>query len=92
MSEFRETTDWIGAAWAFCVWAVHFSVLWGASSIFPGDGAARLVALAATLAAFGVLALLWRARSRSGTGRTFALSIGIAAVAILFGSLPAAIG
>ncbi|MGK2911544.1 MAG: hypothetical protein ACSLE1_17340 [Sphingobium sp.] len=92
MNEYSETTDWTGAAWAFCVWAVHFFVLWGASSIFPDDNAARLIALVATLAALGALALLWRGRSLSTARRTFALSIGIAAVAVIFGSLPAAVG
>lgn len=92
MDEYSETTDWTGAAWALSVWALHFSVLWGASSIFPSEIASRLIALAATLGALGSLALLWRVRSSSGARRTFALSIGIAALAVIFGSLPAAVG
>ncbi|WP_120717560.1 hypothetical protein [Tsuneonella amylolytica] len=90
--DYSETTDWPGTAWAFVVWALHFSILWGSSSIFPGDDAARLVALVATLGALAALALLWRWRSRKGAGRIFASSVGIAAVAVIFGSIPAAVG
>lgn len=52
---FTETTDWRGASWAFAVWAAHFSVLWGASSMFPGIANARWIALFATLAALAKL-------------------------------------
>lgn len=88
---FTETTDWPGAGWALAVWAAHFSALWGASSVFPAEAAARWLALAATLAAFGALAVLWRRRSRGRTS-IVALAIGLSAAAIAFGAMPALIG
>ncbi len=89
---FTERADWQGAAWALAVWAAHFSLLWGASSVLPGSAAARWIALAGTLAAFAALALVWRVRSRHGKGRLVPVASGIAALAILFGALPALVG
>lgn len=93
---YSETTDWPGAAWPFAIWAVHFSVLWGASSIFPDHAAARWIALVATVAAVGALASLWRVRvpRQQGVreGRIFTLAAGVTALAILFGALPALVG
>ena len=88
---FRETIDWPGAGWALAVWAAHFSVLWGASVVFPAQPAARWLALAATLAAFGALAWLWRRRAPRRTS-VVALAIGLASAAIVFGAMPALIG
>ncbi len=94
--EYSETTDWPGAGWAFAVWAAHFSVLWGASSAFPGDQAARWIALAATVVALAALAWFWRDRAgkltRCAGRHVLPLAIGIAAAAILFGALPALVG
>ena len=89
---FSETTDWRGAAWAFAIWAAHFSALWTASSVFPDSPAARWIALAATLAACGALALLWRKRRSGGPGSILLASIALSAFAILFGATPALIG
>ena len=90
---YSETTDWTGTAWIFAIWAAHFSVLWGASSIFPDQAAARWIALVATLIALAALALLWRARARrAGRDRILLLATGVAALSILFGSLPALVG
>ncbi|MGX7897013.1 hypothetical protein [Tsuneonella sp. HG222] len=88
--QFSETTDWQGAAWAFAVWAAHFSALWGASSVFPNSPVARMLAMAATLVAIAALAVLWR-RRRSAKNMPKA-AIGFAAVAIVFGALPAVVG
>lgn len=88
---FTETTDWPGAGWALAVWAAHFSALWGASSVFPAQSAARWLALAATLAAYGALALLWRRRA-TGRRSVIALAVGLSAAAIAFGALPALVG
>ncbi|MFY8195771.1 MAG: hypothetical protein ACOVKV_11865 [Novosphingobium sp.] len=89
---FTETTDWQGASWAFTVWAAHFSVLWGASSMFPGMAVARWIALFATLSALGALLWLWRIR-QARRGKTILLfAIGISALSILFGAMPALIG
>ena len=93
---FKETTDWQGAGWAFAVWAAHFSVLWGGSSAFPADPAARWIALIATMLAFAALALVWRVRGAGrkgeGAGAVLPLALGLSAVAILFGALPALVG
>lgn len=89
---YSETTDWSGAGWALAVWAAHFSALWGASSIFPDTSAARWIALAATLGAVAVLAMLWRARRLREKGSILPVALGIAALAILLGALPALIG
>ena len=92
---FEESTDWQGAGWAFAVWAAHFSALWGASSIFPADPAARWIALGATVLALAALALLWRARvagRRGEGGLVMPLALGLSGLAIAFGGLPAMIG
>lgn len=89
---FKENTDWQGAGWAFSVWAAHFSALWGASSAFPADPAARWIALAATVLALAALGLVWRIRSVKGGGFILPLALGLSAVAILFGALPALVG
>lgn len=89
---YSEHVDWKAAVLALMVWAAHFSVLWGASSVFPGNAAARWIALAATIAAAGALVWLWppdRARGPVAIPRT---SIGLAAAAIGFGAMPALIG
>lgn len=89
---FSETNDWPGAAWAFAIWAAHFSALWTASSVFPGSPIARWIALAATLAAGVALLLLWRKRRTGGHGSVLLASIALSAFAILFGAIPALIG
>lgn len=89
---FKESTDWKGAGWAFSVWAVHFSALWGASSAFPADPAARWIALVATVLALAALAVVLRRRGANRDGVVLPLALGLSAVAILFGALPALVG
>ena len=95
-SPYEETTDWPGTAWAFAIWAAHFSMLWAASSIFPDRAPARWIALIATTIAIGVLWGLWRARAPDQTRprdrRILMLAVGVAAVAIVFGAVPALVG
>ncbi|MFD1786166.1 hypothetical protein ACFSC3_01140 [Sphingomonas floccifaciens] len=93
---YSETTDWQGTAWAFAIWAAHFSLLWGASSVFPDQPPARWIALAGTLVAIGGLAILWRVRIRAKgdprDSRILTLATGVSALAVLFGALPALVG
>lgn len=89
---FKENTDWQGAGWAFSVWVAHFSALWGASSAFPADPTARWIALIVTVLALAALALVWRRRKAIGGGLVLPLALGLSAVAILFGALPALVG
>lgn len=89
---FSEPIDWVAVFLAFAVWGAHFSVLWAASSVLPGDRAAQGIALGATMAAFAALAWLWRRRAHRGHQAMPRLAHGLAGVAILFGALPAIIG
>lgn len=89
---YSEQVNWKAVALALATWAAHFSVLWGASSIFPGLPAARWIALLATIAAAGALVLLWRSVDRGETGSIPRLSIGLASAAIAYGALPALVG
>ncbi len=92
---FSEPTDWVAVSLAFAVWGAHFSVLWAASSVLPGDRAAQGIALGATMAAFAALVWLWRRRAhRAHRGHRAMprLAYELAGVAILFGALPAIIG
>lgn len=89
---YSEWHDWAGAAWALVVWAAHFSALWGASSVWPGQPAARWAALAVTAVALGALAWLWRAR-RIRTPRSIAgLAVAFSGISIVLGAVPAAVG
>ena len=90
--QFTDPVDWQGAGWALVVWLAHFTLLWGASSVFPHEAAARWLALAGTIAACAVLVLLWRMRGVSTVRSVPGLGIALAAVAILFGAMPALIG
>ena len=90
--EFSEKIDWRRVTLGFVAWTVHFSLLWAASSVFPGQLAARWIALAATLGAFIALALLWRGHSQRSHGLVEGLALGLAGTAIGFGALPALIG
>lgn len=89
---YAEQTDWAGAAWALTIWAVHFTLLWSASSVWPDQAAARWAALIVTVLAAAALFVLWRRRVRSLRPSVPALGIGMAAAAILFGTLPPIIG
>lgn len=82
------------------IWSAHFFALWTASSVWPDRPAARIAAALATLAALAALAWLTVRTWRSDTGgpdagwirRVGLLACAVAAVSILWQSLPAAIG
>lgn len=86
---FSSDQDWITAALALTVWAAHFSLLWAASIVFPGDAAARWIALAVTVAAVAALVILARRARVASPFSAAGVGIGIAGLAIAFDALPA---
>jgi len=91
-SEFTNRHDWFTISLALSIWAAHFMLLWSASSIFPGQAAARWAALALTVLAFGALWQVRRLRKISGFRSVEGLGVGIATVAVAFTAMPAMIG
>lgn len=90
--EFTNRHDWLGIAAALSVWAAHFTLLWGASIVFPGKPIAQWIAVVLTVLAF---AALWLIRQRSGVRSVRSvegLGIGIATVAVAYTFIPALIG
>ncbi len=90
--DFRERIDYQTPALALAVWAMHFSLLWGASSIFPGQPAARWIALVLTIVAAGALFYLWRREKVRSVFSVPGLGIAIAAVSVGYGAMPALVG
>lgn len=91
-TRFSNEQDWFTAIAALVVWAAHFSLLWAASSVFPGQPAARWIALVLTIAAAAALVWLWR-RARMQTWLSVpGLAIGLAAVATTFTAAAALVG
>jgi hypothetical protein len=74
------------------VWAAHFTLLWGASIVFPGQPAVRWLALAFTIVAFGALVWLYLRAKRPSIFSVPRLGIAIAATGTLFNTVPALIG
>ena len=76
------------------MWTAHFFALYAIASVLPGRPLANWLVLAATLASFAGLVLMWRAtlrrrpESTDGFGRWLAdlglLGIALAAVAIAY--------
>ena len=89
---FRNRHDWWTLAAAMAVWAAHFTLLWGASIIFPGHPAARWLALAFTIVAFGSLAWLYLRANRPPMSSVPGLGLALAAAGTLFDSVPPLIG
>jgi hypothetical protein len=89
---FSEPVDWKATVAAPVIWAAHFTVLWGASSVFPGTSAARWIALGATLLALATLVWLWTSVAGHVTRKIPRASVGLSAAAILFGAMPAVVG
>ena len=90
---------WIVITGGLLVWTAHFLSIYVAASTLPGTSLARWLTLALTVLACGMLLLLERrirnpSRSRSSEfskwldGLAY-LSIGLAALAIVYQSLPA---
>ncbi len=92
MRDYRNAIDLLTPTLALAVWAAHFSLLWGASSIFPDQPAARWIAAALTVPALGAMVWLWRRGGVRSVTTVPGLGIAISTVGILFDLLPAVIG
>ena len=84
-------------------WALHFFLVYGIASVFPGTTLARMLTIAATLLCLGVALFVLRSSSRGWRGAdkddlsrwmwgVSAGGAGLAAVAIVFQGLPALLG
>lgn len=89
---FSNEQDWFTAIAALVVWTAHFSLLWGASSVFPGQPAARWIALVLTVAAAVALLWLWRRAKMRTWFSVPGLAIGLAAAASAFTAAAALVG
>lgn len=76
---------------SFAIWALHFAVAYGAALVFPGQVAARWVAVGALGIAVAVLGFAVR-RLRAQTGAIGLAAMALAIGAMVFGTLPAIIG
>lgn len=92
MNEFRNDIDWLTPTLALTAWATHFSLLWAASSVFPGQAVARWIAIILTLVALASLWWIWRRAGRVAVTSIPGLGIALAGAGIAFGVLPAIIG
>jgi MYXO-CTERM domain-containing protein len=90
--EFTNKHDWLTISLAMSIWAAHFMLLWSASSVFPGQAAARWIAVALTVAALCGLWLVRRRRGVRGFRSVEGLGIGIATVGVVYTTIPALIG
>lgn len=92
MARFSNEQDWYTATLALVVWAAHFTLLWAASSVFPGQPAARWIAFVLTAVAIAALAWLWRRARPASIFSVPALGIGIAGAGVAFDVVPALVG
>ena len=76
---------------AFAIWAAHFAISYGAVLVFPGQAIARIVAVAAGLAALAVLVAQARRSARPRSSLALG-ALGLAGAAIVFGTFPAIVG
>lgn len=90
--EYRNRHDWFTLGAAMLVWFAHFNLLWAASIIFPGEPAARWIALVLTLAAYAALGLLWLRAKRPRPTSAGGLGLAVAAVGVGYDLAPAIIG
>jgi hypothetical protein len=92
--------SWTFLLGGLLVWALHFFLVYGIASVFPGTTQARILTLAATLLCLGGALLLlrpavwhWREAGRDGLSRWMsgvaAGGAALAVVAIVFQGLPA---
>lgn len=91
-NRFHNHHDWFTLALAFVVWSAHFTVLWAASIIFPGEPAARWLALVFTIAAAGALVWLYLRAGRPSVLSVAGLGLAIAAAGTAFDAMPALVG
>ena len=89
---FSNRHDWFTATAALAVWAAHFMLLWTASVVFPGDAAARWIAVGLTAIAGLTLGWLWMRTRRPSVFSAAGLGLGIAAAGVAFDLAPALIG
>ena len=89
---FRNRHDWVTVAAGMVVWAAHFTVLWIASSVFPGEPIARWLALPFTIAALAALAWLYLRAGKPKLGSVPGLGLVLAAGGTLFDAAPPLIG
>ena len=87
-SEYTVKHDWLTPMLAFSIWAAHFTLLWSASIVFPGQPAARWIALVLTVLAFAGLWLVRRRRNVPSFRTVEGLGIAIATVAVAFTAMP----
>lgn len=90
--DFRNRHDWLAPTLALSIWAAHFMLLWSASSVFPGQPAARWIAAALTVAAIVALRFVRQRRGVTRLHSVEGLGIGIATVAVAYTALPAIVG
>lgn len=76
---------------AFAVWAAHFMLSYGAALVFPGQVLARWIAILALPAALAAL-FLWSRRLDKPRPFLALAALGLSAISILFGTLPAFVG
>ncbi|WP_170005704.1 hypothetical protein [Pseudopontixanthobacter vadosimaris] len=76
---------------AFAIWAAHFMVAYGAALVFPGQMLARGIAILALPAALAAL-FLWLRRLDQPRPFLAMAALGLSAVSIIYGTLPAFIG
>ncbi|MBU1253268.1 hypothetical protein Q9K01_02275 [Qipengyuania sp. DY56-A-20] len=92
MQDFRNRHDFRTLVLAFIVWAAHFTLLWVASVTFPGEPAARWLALAFTTFALGALSWLFLRAGKPKLASVAGLGLAIATVGTIYDSIPPLIG
>lgn len=92
MTAFSNRTDWGAVVIALAIWTVQFMAKWGASIVFPGAAAGRIIGALLSLAGLAALVWLWRARRVRSPSSVAGLGIAIAALATIYDTLPALIG
>lgn len=91
--DLRKPENWLTLVFAFAVWGGHFMAIYAAALIFPESPMViRLIVIAATLAAAGLLAGRWFRLGHAGRNRTAMLSMAIATLAIVFQTVPGLLG
>jgi len=89
---------WLLVLGGLIVWTAHFVAIYAVASVFPGQGIARWIVLAASVAAIGVnLAILWWTKGLRGdpldgwictTGR---IAAALSILAVIWQTVPAAL-
>lgn len=88
---FHNKQDWRTVALALSIWAAHFTAVWAASIIFPGQPLAYWLSISFSLAAFAALFLAWSHAGRPGLFSAAGLTLAIAVLGTIFDAMPALI-